>query len=150
TRVKRSCTTASALAPSKSFGRARHFLVLRVLGAKLVPAFGAEHLRRGAGNAHDIGETRLLAAEGLVEKLSLQASKLDVVSADIGEHIHVALSEARLVVRLDDRDACIVEQLNAWNDPVAGRRQDDQIVFLRDEILEVGVLGGDVAAVAVD
>ena len=103
-----------------------------------------------AGKAHDIGDSRLLAAEGLVEELALQAAELDVVGADIGNDIHLAPAETGLVVRLDDRNAGVVDQLDAGDDAVARRRQDDEVVFLRDEVLQIGEFGCDVAAVAVD
>ena len=39
---------------------AGHLFVLRILCAKLIPALGAEDLRRCAGDAHDIGDLSFL------------------------------------------------------------------------------------------
>ena len=129
---------------------AGHFLILRVLRAELVPALGAQDLRRRARDAHDVGDLGLLAAEGLIEKLALQPAELDVVRADIGEHVRFASPEARLVVHFDQRDLRVVDQLDAGDDSVAGGREKDEVLLLRDEILKIGEFGRDVAAVAVD
>ena len=149
-RLRRSCTTASALAASKSSVHAGHFLILRVLGAKLIPPLGAQDLRRRAGDAHDVGDLGLLAAEGLIEKLALKPTELDVIGADIGEHVHLASPEASLVVDFDQRNLRVIDELDAGDDSVAGGREKDEVLLLRDEILKIGEFGRDVAAVAVD
>src|SRR5205814_5573674 len=100
--------------------------------------------------AHDIGNLGLFATEGLVEKLALEAAELDIVGADIRLYFHFAASETRLVVRLKDGDAGIVDELDTGDDALARRHQDDEIIFLGDEVLEVRELGCDVATVSVD
>jgi hypothetical protein len=87
-----------------------------------------------------------LPGEGLVEEFPLQPTEIDVISADIGCHIHFRPAKSGLVIRFDDRDASIVDQLDPRDDPVAGRGQDYEIVFLSDEILQIRQLSRDIPA----
>ena len=149
-RLRRSCTTASAFAASKSSltratssycgflaRNSSHPLARRICGE--VPA-----------NAHDIGDLGALAAEGLIEQLALEPPELDVVRPDISEYVCLASSEAGFVVHFDQGNLRLVHELDAGNNPVTGRREKDEVFLLRDKVLEVGELGRDVAAVAVN
>ena len=108
-----------------------HDLVLRVLGQLLLEALGAQDLRRGAGDAHDVADLHRIVAEDLVDQHRLQAAELDVVGADVGDDLGLIAAEARPVVDLDDGDAGLVRQRDRRLRAVAHRREQDEIDALR-------------------
>src|SRR5262249_41573930 len=88
--------------------------------------------------------------KGLVKKLALKAAELDIIGANVSQHLYFAPPEPSLVVCFDDRNARIINELDAGDDALAGRHQNDEVVFLSDEVLKVGEFRGDVAAVPID